>query len=177
MGRPKPLLLLDGEPLIVQHCRALGGAAREIVVVTGACADELRAVLPPGIVTVHNDAWAHTSPIDSLALALQHRPFRGPVLASPVDVLPASPETLQKLLSVPTPAVPCSRGSDGHPVLLGEPQLARIRAKDPAVAQGLRGLLGRAHRVEVEDELVGLDFDDEAAWQEAFARWAARDTG
>jgi CTP:molybdopterin cytidylyltransferase MocA len=173
MGRPKPLLELDGQPLILRHLSAMRVAAREIVVVTGSGAGELRAVLPPEILTVHNDAWQHTHPLDSLRLALLARPWRGPVLVSPVDVLPAAPETLQKLLSVPAPAVPCSGEADGHPVLLGREQLSQIRAGEPAAAQGLRGLLRGALRVQVEDALVGLDFDDESAWREVRARRAA----
>ena len=50
MGRPKALVELDGEPLVVRALRTLAeGGAAPVVVVLGARADEVRAVLPAGV--------------------------------------------------------------------------------------------------------------------------------
>jgi len=59
MGRPKALVELDGEPLVVRALHALteGGVA-PVVVVLGARADEVRAVLPAGVRAVEAPDWA-----------------------------------------------------------------------------------------------------------------------
>ena len=59
MGRPKALVELDGEPLVVRALRALAeGGAAPLVVVLGARADEVRAVLPAGVRAVEAPDWA-----------------------------------------------------------------------------------------------------------------------
>ncbi|NIP18757.1 MAG: NTP transferase domain-containing protein, partial [Xanthomonadales bacterium] len=58
LGRPKQLLELDGEALVVRSARLLLEQSDEVTVVTGACAgqvgDALRE-LPVGL--VHNRGW------------------------------------------------------------------------------------------------------------------------
>ena len=59
MGRPKALVELDGEPLVVRALRALAeGGAAPLVVVLGARVDEVRAVLPAGVRAVEAPDWA-----------------------------------------------------------------------------------------------------------------------
>ena len=59
MGRPKALVELDGEPLVVRALRTLAeGGAAPVVVVLGARADEVRAVLPAGVRRVEAPDWA-----------------------------------------------------------------------------------------------------------------------
>lgn len=172
MGHPKALLPLGGEPIVRRHVRALAAVACRVVVVTGGHADLVRAALPPElpVAIVHNDRWQQTWPLDSLALALRSLPLAAPLLVSPVDVLPPSPETLARLLASAPPAVPVCQGQRGHPVLLGPVEVERIRAGHGA-EEGLRGLLQEAQLVEVDDPYTALDFDDEAAWLALSARW------
>ena len=50
MGRPKALVELDGEPLVLRALRVLAeGGGAPLVVVLGAGADAVRAVLPAGV--------------------------------------------------------------------------------------------------------------------------------
>ena len=59
MGRPKALVELDGEPLVSRALRTLAeGGAAPVVVVLGARADEVRAVLPAGVRPVEAPDWA-----------------------------------------------------------------------------------------------------------------------
>ena len=174
MGRPKALLPLSGRPLVAHHIEILSLAAHVIMVVTGGHADAIGEILPSHVRTVHNDRWRSTSPIDSLKLALRALPGADRVLVTPIDVLPASEETLARLLSASAPAVPvAASGERGHPVLLGPNEIARALAGD-GDREGLRSLLAGASLVPVEDPLVSLDFDDEAAFREASARFSER---
>ena len=58
MGLPKALVELDGEPLVRRALRTLveGGAA-PVVVVLGARADDVRAVLPADVAAVEATGW------------------------------------------------------------------------------------------------------------------------
>lgn len=164
MGQPKGLLTLRGEPLLVQHVRALSGVAERIVVALGAQAEAHRRVLPEGVVVVENPDWATTWPADSLALALRQAELDGPCLVTPVDVPPAHPDTLQALIEAGAPAVPTDRdGRPGHPVLLDAQLVRRIRRVAPE--GGLRTLLTRATRVAVTDPDVAWDFNTPERWQ------------
>ena len=59
MGGPKALVELDGEPLVRRALRVLadGGCAPRVVVV-GAAADAVRAVLPADVTAVEAPDWA-----------------------------------------------------------------------------------------------------------------------
>ena len=59
MGGPKALVELDGEPLVRRALRVLadGGCAPRVVVV-GAAADAVRAVLPDDVTAVVATDWA-----------------------------------------------------------------------------------------------------------------------
>ncbi len=161
MGRPKGLLVVRGRPLLTHHVLGLLAACDEVVVVLGAQASAHREAIPRGVRIVVNARWAHTWPADSLALALDRAP--GAALVTPVDVPPAEPETLAALLAAGAPAVPVGPdGRPGHPVLLGGGEIAAVQRG--ALPEGLRTVLGGAQRVPVSDALVGVDFDDPAAW-------------
>ena len=59
MGRPKALVELDGEPLVVRAVRVLrDGGCAPVVVVLGAAADEVRALLPADVEVVVEPGWA-----------------------------------------------------------------------------------------------------------------------
>jgi CTP:molybdopterin cytidylyltransferase MocA len=169
MGRPKALLELGGRPVVAWHCERLAGFAERVIVVVGADAERIRAALPAGVAAVDNPSWATTMPADSLALALASS---GPVevLVTPVDVLPASEETLAALLAGVGPAVPVDpSGNPGHPVLLDAATASAILRQTPA--GGLRSLLEGARRVPVADPLVSADFDDPVAFRRMESGW------
>jgi CTP:molybdopterin cytidylyltransferase MocA len=55
MGRPKQVIVMDGRPLVVHAVDALhDGGLDEVLVVLGAAAADVAAILPPGVRTVVN---------------------------------------------------------------------------------------------------------------------------
>ncbi len=173
MGYPKGLLDLQGVSLLRRHVDTLRPVCDAISVVLGAHATRLRAVLPAEVSVLVNPEWATTTPSDSLRLALVQAAEPACCLVTPVDVLPARPETLDALLGAGAPSVPCHRGRDGHPVLLDAAVVRRV--VDGPVPGGLRALLEDAARVEVDDPSVPLDFDDPASFAVAAELWDRRD--
>jgi len=166
MGRPKALLPLRGEPLIAAHVRALAVASDPIYVVLGAHAETIRRAIPAGAIAIVNENWETTFPADSLRQALLHADIRGACWVTPVDVPPATPDTLSRLMQAGPPAVPTSPlGEPGHPVLLDRQMVQIIREGAPP--GGLRTLLKCTPRIPVEAVDVARDFDDPAA----FAKW------
>ncbi|MCO4746532.1 MAG: nucleotidyltransferase family protein [Proteobacteria bacterium] len=159
MGRPKARLSWDGAPLVLAHVAALGLFAREVVVVTGA--EPLEDLLD-GISSVHNAEWERSWPSDSLRLALAARPSATCVLVTPVDVVPAQPDTLRALLGRGSVVPTDPEGLDGHPVVVAGAALDLLR-RGP-VPGGLRSVLRDADRVSVSDRASALDFDDLDAW-------------
>lgn len=167
MGHPKALLDWDDrrsrrpqpgcQPLITYHIDGLRPFAERVVVVLGAHADRIKGAIS-GVEIVENCHWKTTQPLDSLALALRDRDCSHGVLVTPVDVVPATADTLARLLNARAPAVPCVEHKEGHPVLLDEALAHVARAGD--VPGGLGALLGSAQRVECVDFLLALDFDD-----------------
>ncbi len=126
MGRPKGLLLLDGVPLLRAHVDAFLAAGLPVTVVLG---NEVRAhvaVLPSGVRVVVNLKWRTTEMADSAAIALEGL---GDALLTPVDVPPARPGTIARLLATEGPAIPTWRGLPGHPVRLCAPH-PRVRLED-----------------------------------------------
>jgi molybdenum cofactor cytidylyltransferase len=162
MGRSKPLLPWGRTSLVAAHVEALSPWVDEVLVVTGAHADEVRAAVPPPARCVHNPAWDSTWPVDSARLGLSQVLGPGRVLVTPVDVSPAPVEVLAALAAAAGPAVPARRGADGHPVVLGDAERARLLAGHP-LAEGLRTLLAGAPRLEVGVD-VAEDYDTPADW-------------
>ena len=162
MGRPKALLDLDGESLVAAHVRSLRTVCDVVIVVVNATVP----VQVDALVLVNFNPDAQM--IDSLRLALLHHAAEH-VIVTPVDVPPAAPDTLRRLLDVGPPAVPIdAHGAAGHPVVIDADTAAAIRARIPE--GGLRTLLTGARRVPVADPDVALDFDDPHAWASYLAR-------
>jgi len=165
MGRPKALVELDGEPLVVRALRALveGGAA-PLVVVLGAGADEVRAVLPAGVRAVEAPDWADGMGA-SLRAGLAALEGAGPEGAGPegtavdaavvhlVDLPGVTAGAVARLVAVgghDVLARAAYGGRPGHPVLLGRAHWAGVRAAAVGDA-GARGYLaGRADVALVE---------------------------
>ena len=155
MGRPKALVELDGEPLVVRARRTLAeGGAAPIVVVLGARADEVRAVLPAGVRAVEAPDWA-----DGMGASL-----RAGLAALDDCGVDAAVVHLVDLPGVPAAAVArlaavagrdvlaraAYGGRSGHPVLLGRAHWPGVR-KAAVGDAGARGYLaGRQDVVLVE---------------------------
>jgi molybdenum cofactor cytidylyltransferase len=81
MGRAKQLEVVDGAPMVVRAVQiALGCDATDVIVVTGAYAENVAAILQPlvqeaagKVSIVHNDAWA-TGQASSVCTAVQALP-------------------------------------------------------------------------------------------------------
>lgn len=181
MGEAKALLALGGRAVIARHVDALAVVADPIVAVLGAEADRIGAALPDGVIRVVNARWAETSPIDSVLVGIRALPSDAapdrPVLVTPIDVVPALPDTLHALIASfvasGRSSVPVGRdGARGHPVLL-DPATARAICVAPP-KDGLRGALADAALVPVADPWVAADFDDPAAFAAIAAATADR---
>ena len=165
MGRPKALVELDGEPLVVRALRALAeGGAAPLVVVLGARGDEVRAVLPAGVRAVEAPDWADGMGA-SLRAGLAVLDGAGLEGAGPegtavdaavvhlVDLPGVTAGAVARLVAVgghDVLARAAYGGRPGHPVLLGRAHWAGVRAAAVGDA-GARGYLaGRADVALVE---------------------------
>lgn len=154
MGQPKALLLVDGIPLVNLHVARLRACGLRVTVVLGARASDIAAVLPDDVSRCVNLDWERSGPAESAALALAGL---GPTVVTPVDVPPARPLDLRRLLEAPGPAVLTWRGQDGHPV----------RLDPPHGAERLDRRLRDALRIPVDDpaRILNLNTPDEFfAW-------------
>ena len=165
MGRPKALVEVDGEPLVLRALRALteGGLA-PVVVVLGSRAVEVRAVLPDGVDAVEAPDWADGMGASLRAglAALQGRAEAAVVHLGDLPGVPAA--AVVRLAAVAGPDVLARAaygGRPGHPVLLGRAHWAAVRAAAVGDA-GARGYLaGRTDvaLVECGDLAVADDVD------------------
>lgn len=167
MGRPKALLVRDGDSFL-DHCTRVlraGGCDDVVVVVNGEDASTLRAAERVGNVVVASPDLA-PMPIDSLRLGL--RSVSGPadcVVVLPVDCPFVDARTVASLLATYVrkecdAVVPVFEGEPGHPVVLGRALFPALERPWP---EGLRSLLeaneGRVLRVDTRDAAVLTDVD------------------
>jgi molybdenum cofactor cytidylyltransferase len=160
MGRPKPLLELDGERFIERGIRTLrDGGCRIVVAVVSEDSDgSVRLADATGaLVELSDDPDAE--PIDSVRRALVHIPGdAAAVLVLPVDHPAVTPATVAAVIASfrrdPAPVVrPVHRGRPGHPTLFARSLFEELRGA--ALAEGARSVID-AHAGEVRD----LDVDD-----------------
>ena len=129
MGGPKALVELDGEPLVRRALRVLAdGGCAPLVVVVGAAADAVRALLPADVTAVEAVDWAEgmgaslRTGLGALAeadAALVHLVDLPGVTAAAVARLTADagPDTLRRATYGGRPA---------HPVVLGRTHWAAV---------------------------------------------------
>ena len=153
-GVAKPLIRLQGVPLISRQLVALSGAGvDEVVVVTGharhAVEDEVRSFV---VTLAHNDAHADGQQSSvRVGLAALSGPFDA-VIVMPADMPLIGASDLTELIGAfkKRPAghivVPVVNGQRGNPIILGDQALARILASDTN--------LGCRHLIERQPELV-----------------------
>jgi len=182
MGRPKPLLALDGEALVERAVRVLraGGCSGVIAVVRGEDDAAARLAHAAGArVVVNGDAQAEQ--VDSLRLALRELPDDATAAAVlPVDVPFVQPPTVARLVTAfraGTALVvrPTYHGEPGHPTLFARALFADLAARE--LPHGARTVI-EAHAadtldIEVEDPGVTQDVDTpEDLARYGDARWA-----
>lgn len=153
-GVAKPLIRLQGVPLISRHLVALSGAGvDEVVVVTGHARAAIEDQVKSFVVTLaHNDA--HTAGQQGsvrVGLAALSGPFDA-VIVMPADLPLIGAADLTELIGAfkKRPAghvvVPVVNGQRGNPIVLDDVALGRIRASGTN--------LGCRHLIEREPDLV-----------------------
>ncbi len=147
MGRPKALVTLGGEPLVLRAVRVLAdGGCAPLVVVVGAAADEVRALLPAGVRAVVAPDWSEgmgASLRAGLAAVELLDPVPDAVLVHLVDLPGVTAAATARLAARSGPGALVRAAYDGrpaHPVLLGRAHWAGVRASAVGDA-GARGYL------------------------------------
>ncbi len=145
MGGPKALVELHGEPLVVRAVRVLdGGGCAPLLVVVGAAAAEVRAVLPPGVRSVEAPDWAEgmgaslRAGLDALSTSDAEA-----AVVHLVDLPGVTAEAIARLASASGPDVlrrAAYAGRPANPVLIGRSHWTAVRASATGDA-GARGYL------------------------------------
>jgi nicotine blue oxidoreductase len=155
MGRPKALVELDGEPLVRRALRVLAdGGCAPLVVVLGAEADAVRALLPAGVEAVVADDWAEGMGASlRTGLAALEGTESAAALVHLVDLPGVTAAAVARLLAHGSPgalARAAYAGRPGHPVLLGREHWAGVRSSAIGDAGARTYLAGHAALALVE---------------------------
>jgi molybdenum cofactor cytidylyltransferase len=177
MGASKALLPWDSTTLLgyaVRELRAAG--ATRIVVVVGADAEQVLAVLPEAsdVVPVVNDAYASGRSSSIRAGATAIPPGCGALVVQSVDQ-PCPSKILRTLYQAAEQdgvhvAVPVFGGRRGHPICLSGrllPELADVREEDQGLRAVVRRHAGARREVPVDSAVVHLNLNDPVAYEEA----------
>jgi CTP:molybdopterin cytidylyltransferase MocA len=135
MGRPKALVELAGEPLVRRAVRVLDeGGCAPIVVVLGAAADEVRALVSPEVRSVVAENWSEgmgASLRAGLAALEELDPSPDAVLVHLVDLPGVTAAAVRRLADRTAPDALARASYDGrpaHPVLIGRKHWAGVRS-------------------------------------------------
>ncbi len=135
MGGPKALVELDGEPLVRRALRVLAdGGCAPLVVVVGAAADDVRALLPADVHAVVAADWAEgmgASMRAGLAALAGLRPVPEAALVHLVDLPGVTAAAVARLGAEAGPDVlrrAAYGGRPAHPVLIGRAHWAGVAA-------------------------------------------------
>ena len=177
MGLPKALVELDGEPLVRRALRTLvEGGAVPVVVVLGARAHDVRAVLPADVAAVEAIDWRDGMGASLRAgLAALENTDATAAVVHLVDLPGVPAAVVSRLIAAARRDVlarAAYRGRPGHPVLLGRAHWPGVR--NAAVGDaGARGYLaGRPDVVLVE--CADLADPDDVDTPEQLAEYRAR---
>ncbi|MGH3626555.1 MAG: nucleotidyltransferase family protein [Sciscionella sp.] len=165
-GRPKALVELDGEPFVSRGIRALSeGGCAKVLVVTGAAAEQVEAILPQWVELRRATDWAQGMGVSLRAgfhAAMRLAPTPGSVLVHLVDLPGVDASLIARLLRYAdgnTLLRAGYHGRPGNPVIFPAALLADVAA-------GLRGdsgarawLAGRGDVELIECADLGNDLD------------------
>lgn len=147
MGRPKALVELDGTPLVRRALAALAdGGCSPLVVVVGARAEDVAAVVGDEALVVTAEDWASGMGASLRAglAALGRSPEPQAALVHLVDLPGVGPGAIARLAAAATGPDVLARavygGRPGHPVLIGRAHWDAVRAEATG-DQGARGYL------------------------------------
>lgn len=168
MGQPKALVLgADGLPWVIGSARALiAGGCADTVVVIGAAADEVAALLVDEPVTVVEATDWEAGMGSSLRAGLEALgdDHADAALVHLVDLPDVGPDVVDRLITHAAPGI-LARASygkgPGHPVLIGRDHWAGI-VEEATGDRGARDYLARHPVLDVDcsDLATGLDIDD-----------------
>jgi CTP:molybdopterin cytidylyltransferase MocA len=163
MGQPKGLLRFsDGTPWVARAVTALvDGGCAPILVVTGASAEQVAALVPSAAVIVVANDWDEGMGA-SLRAGLKAAVGSCAAIITLVDTLGVTAEIVARLVQVAGPGVLARAAYDGvpgHPVLIGADHWDGVLAMAQGDA-GARGYLaGRGDVVLVESGDIGSGED------------------
>lgn len=169
MGAFKPLLPIDGIPLLETGIRTLQeGGVETIFVVTGYRADLLRPILArTGAKEVFNPVYAQADMFDSVCIGLaEAMAAHTRLFFLPGDIALFQPHTIRAMTQWQGAAregllQPCYEGKPGHPVLLSGALPLHILEHNGT--GGPRGALacwrGAQERIDLPDPGILLDAD------------------
>lgn len=168
MGQPKALVLgADGVPWVITSARALiAGGCADTVVVIGAAADGVAALLVDEPVTVVEATDWEAGMGSSLRAGLEALgdDHADAALVHLVDLPDVGPDVVDRLIAHAEPGI-LARASygkgPGHPVLIGRDHWAGI-VEEATGDRGARDYLARHSVLDVDcsDLATGLDIDD-----------------
>lgn len=165
MGRPKALLVLEGETFVARLVRLFHAAGcAQITVVGGADDAQIRPAVPDRAIYVYAPDWA-----DGMRASLRvglGATLAGDVLLTHVDRPLMSLKTLTLLTDAAGGLIPTYDGRGGHPIRL--PAALRPRIMQPGDAP-LKTMLGGVPRLAVDDPGLRLNVNTPAAYAELLA--------
>jgi nicotine blue oxidoreductase len=162
MGRPKALVEVGGEPLVLRAIRALqDGGCHPVHVVLGAANHEVGALLPTNVTAVTADDWREGMGA-SLRAGLAAAADADAVLVHLVDLPAVNADVIRAVTAEAerTAVVRASyHGKPGHPVLFGGDHLPSIAATLHGDAGARDWLAGRGDVRLVECAHLGDGID------------------
>ena len=173
MGGPKALVELDGEPLVRRALRVLadGGCAPRVVVV-GAAADAVRAILPDDVTVVEATDWAEGMGASLRAGLGALPPDADAVVVHLVDLPGVTAAAVARLAEGAAPGTlrrAAYHGRPAHPVVLGREHWAGVAAVATGDA-GARDYL-KGHPALELVECADVAAPDDVDTPDALARW------
>lgn len=187
MGRSKQLLPLGGKTLVWQTanaaCRANVG---EVIVVTGAEGDRVKAVLADlPLQVVHNEKWQAGQATSVRAGVLALNAETQAVIFLPADQPLVTAELLAELVSFyrssgAAAVQPCYQGKRGSPVLFDlrvwRPKLLSLEG-DKGGRELLKSQPDKVASLEIADARLLFDADSLEEYEQLRELWAARQGG
>jgi|SRR5579875_412260 molybdenum cofactor cytidylyltransferase len=171
MGYPKPLLQIDHESFISRSAHLMLKVVPRLIIVLGAHAERIRAVIPadPRIVVVDNPRW-QAGQLSSLKAGLGAlSPDADALMVHLADhplVLQSTFERVIEQFAAGRASIVIARhaGKRGHPVIFSRALIGELR--DAPEEQGARCVVNRdpsrVMYVDVDDPGVNLDLDTPA---------------